>query len=91
MDKALITQAVEYERRLNVLNHAHEEAVRVLNTYITRELFEKSQEELRAWRNSVDKTLALDQGRKGVLTGMISIVIAVAAVCVSFASYLASR
>lgn len=38
--EALRLQASEYERRLDVLNHAHEEARQVLNTYVPREAFE---------------------------------------------------
>ena len=40
-DRALDLQATEYERRLDVLNHSHAEAKRVLDTYVTREIYEK--------------------------------------------------
>lgn len=38
MDTALSLQADEYDRRLDELNHAHEEAVRVQQTYVTEEV-----------------------------------------------------
>jgi hypothetical protein len=38
--EALRLQAAEYERRLATLNHAHEQAVEVQNTYVTQEKYE---------------------------------------------------
>jgi hypothetical protein len=40
IEQATKLQAVEYERRLDVLNHAHAEAQRVLATYVPREAYE---------------------------------------------------
>ncbi len=40
MDNALKLQALEYERRLDVLNHAHAEAKDVIRTYATREMLD---------------------------------------------------
>lgn len=54
-EQALRLQAVEYERRLNVLNHAHEEAVRVQHTYVTQDKFE-------TWQAVVDKVLQTSGG-----------------------------
>lgn len=39
-DKALKVQAKEYERRLEALNHAHEQAIQVQHTYVTEDKFE---------------------------------------------------
>lgn len=39
-DKALELQAAEYQRRLEVLNHANERADEALRTYVPRERFE---------------------------------------------------
>ncbi len=39
-DKALDVQTKELHRRLDALNHAHEQAVEVQNTYVTEEKFE---------------------------------------------------
>ena len=38
--KAVELQAKEYERRLTSLNHAHEEAARIQQTYVTNEKYE---------------------------------------------------
>ncbi len=43
-DRALSLQAAEYERRLHVLNNAHEQARSTLATYLPREVYEKQQE-----------------------------------------------
>ncbi len=40
IEKARKLQADEYERRLTVLNHAHEQAVEVQHTYVTQEKYE---------------------------------------------------
>lgn len=39
-DKALVKQAVEYERRLSDLNHAHERAAEVAHTNVSLDKFE---------------------------------------------------
>jgi hypothetical protein len=39
-DKALWVQTKELHRRLNTLNHAHENAVQIQRTYVTDEKFE---------------------------------------------------
>jgi hypothetical protein len=41
MGQALELQAAEYERRLDVLNHAHEEAREVAKTTVTQERFDQ--------------------------------------------------
>jgi len=47
IDKALILQATEYERRLNTLNHAHEQAVEAQARTVPREMFEQYVKEAR--------------------------------------------
>lgn len=37
-------QATEYERRLQALNHAHEQAVEVQHTYVTQDKYEDNKE-----------------------------------------------
>jgi len=54
---ALEIQAREYERRLTVLNHAHEEARMVLNTYVPREMLEASLAQWGLWRTDTDKKI----------------------------------
>ena len=58
IDKALVLQAAEYSRRLDGLNHAHEEARAVLNTYMTRETWDNNLKEHDLWREKVDASLA---------------------------------
>ena len=55
-DKALDLQAREYERRLDALNHSHEEARQVLGTYIPREVYEHNHEQLRESMNVLRST-----------------------------------
>lgn len=38
--EAIKLQAIEYERRLSALNHAHEKAVEVQHTYVTQEKYD---------------------------------------------------
>lgn len=44
-ETALKIQAIEYERRLNTLNHAHEQALEVQARTVPREIFELSYRE----------------------------------------------
>jgi hypothetical protein len=50
-------QAVEYERRLTVLNHAHEDAVREKNRVLPREMFEQWASDFSKWRDIVNKSM----------------------------------
>lgn len=51
-------QAAEYERRLTVLNHAHEEAVRERNRVLPREMFDQWVTDFSKWRDAVNKSLS---------------------------------
>lgn len=79
-DKALKVQASEYERRLDDLNHAHAEAQRVLNTYLPREIHEKSQTEFRLWQTSVDKEMDQNRGRNSTFTSIAAAALSIAAI-----------
>ena len=57
-DQALQVQAREYERRLEALNHAHQEAQRVLNTYLPRETWEAWLKEEQKRREKIDAEVA---------------------------------
>lgn len=63
---ALKLQAVEYERRLDDLNHAHAEAQRILYTYATRESvdqrFQERDKMFQAYKDATDKALTLREG-----------------------------
>jgi hypothetical protein len=82
-EKALSIQALEYERRLDVLNHAHAEAQRVLNTYLPREIYDKGMDTLRLWQTSVTTQLDLAQGRNSTITAIGAALMAIAALGVS--------
>ncbi len=64
MEQARAIQAAEYERRLEALNHAHEQARETLATYLPREAFESfvkeqtRREELRAKASAIALSVA---------------------------------
>ena len=58
-------QAIEYERRLTDLNHAHEKQVADQATYISGDKFEGFVREFYQWRDQTQKTLTLLEGRTG--------------------------
>lgn len=69
-------QAAEYERRLTVLNHAHEEAVRERNRTLPREMFEQWTVEFAKWRDTVNKAMgdiiAMSERLTGIDTRALS-------------------
>lgn len=74
-ERALKLQAREYDRRLMVLNHAHEQAVEVQNTYVTSEKFEDFTERDASEKAAIAKALTLAEGSKngvGQLAGWIA-------------------
>ena len=54
VDKALALAAAEYERRLTVLNHAHEAAVKEQARVLPRETFDQWKDDFSKWRGTVD-------------------------------------
>lgn len=72
--KALDLQAAEYERRLDVLNHAHEEARSVLGTYLTRELYERAHGEVVEWQRKGEiRNVEFDGRLKKVELGLVDL------------------
>lgn len=67
---ALQLQATEYERRLDVLNHAHAEAQRILHTYVSQSVYDKDIERLTKLEKTVDIALA---ERTGISKGVIQL------------------
>lgn len=57
LQKALELQAEEYERRLGVLNHAHEMAVKEQARVVPREMFDQKNAEQSKWRDDVNAQL----------------------------------
>ena len=82
-DKALLKQASEYERRLDSLNHAHAESQRVLNTYLPREIFEKSQALEMIWRAKTDNELSQNRGRDNTFAAFGAIALSLTALATS--------
>jgi hypothetical protein len=83
IDVASELQRKELSRRLDILNHAHEQAVEVQNTYVPREVFD-------GYKETTSKALLLSQGRaEGVATTsdlllkILPLVIAIAAIAVT--------
>jgi hypothetical protein len=61
-DKALHVQATEYERRLTVLNHAHEAAVKEQNRVLPRETFQAFLDDFMKWRDMVNSAVVNSTG-----------------------------
>ena len=53
----------ELQRRLDMLNHAHEEAKQKENHYLPRENFEQFFKDFGTWRDTVNGTLSNQAGR----------------------------
>ena len=66
--RALEIQSTELARRLDILNHAHEEAVRVQNTYVPREVFEQ-------YRAATSSALSLREGQAKGITATVGLII----------------
>lgn len=75
-DQALSKAERELARRLDLLNHAHEEAQRVLNTYLPRESWEAWLKEEQQRREKVDAEMGV---MRGLITSAQAASIAVAA------------
>jgi hypothetical protein len=55
LSDALRLQAAEYERRLTVLNHAHEDAIRAQAMTVPREMFNGFLKDHEAWKQEYNK------------------------------------
>lgn len=74
LEKALDLQAREYERRLELLNHAHAEAQRILATYLPRELYERAHQEVVEWQRKADVAgVELESRLKSTELGLVNI------------------
>jgi Flp pilus assembly protein TadB len=72
----------EIQRRLGVLNHAHEKAIEVQHTYVTQEKFDDALSRNDEFRNRVSQALAERKGDKatGIRWTAIAVTIAVAVI-----------
>lgn len=74
VEKALLLQAAEYERRLTDLNHAHAQAKDALATYIPREVFERYSRESVEWQRKAELRMAdLEQRIKATEMGLVNL------------------
>jgi hypothetical protein len=68
--KALELDHIEMLRRLDLLNHAHEEARQKEASFVGREVYESQAKEHNKWRDEVNATLSARQGRSSVTSGV---------------------
>lgn len=83
---ALSLQALEYERRLDELNHAHAQSVLDKAQFLQRDTYEKSERELIEWRRGVDAVLTVLKDRRDSRVSAFSAGIAVISVLVLIVS-----
>jgi hypothetical protein len=69
---ALDLQAREYERRLDTLNHAHEDARRAQADTVPREMFEAFKAENQKWQTTVTEALAEARGAAARQTALFA-------------------
>src|SRR5271156_516726 len=75
LDKAQNIAYVELQRRLDTLNHAHEEAKHKESHFMPRENFEQFFKDFGVWRDTVDKFQSNLNGRIAVLVGAVGIIL----------------
>jgi len=63
MDEALRLKSEELSRRLDILNHAHEQAREVQSTYVPREVFEGFVQAFTEYKDTTNRALILREGR----------------------------
>lgn len=68
--RAVELDHIEMLRRLDLLNHAHEEARQKEATFVGREVYESQAKEHAKWRDEVNATLSARQGRSSVTSGV---------------------
>jgi hypothetical protein len=69
-DRALQLAHVEILRRLDLLNHAHEEARQKEASFVGREVYESQTKDHNKWRDEVNSALSTRQGRASVTSGL---------------------
>ena len=68
--RAIELDHIETLRRLDLLNHAHEEARQKEASFVGREVYESQAKEHNKWRDEVNATLSSRQGRSSVTSGV---------------------
>jgi hypothetical protein len=69
-EKALQLDHIEMLRRLDLLNHAHEDARQKEASFVGREVYESQTKEHNKWRDEVNSALSTRQGRASVTSGV---------------------
>ena len=69
-ERALELDHVEMLRRLDLLNHAHEDARPKEASFVGREVYDSQTKENNKWRDEVNASLSTRQGRSSVTSGL---------------------
>ena len=69
-DRALQLDHVEMLRRLDLLNHAHEDARQKETSFVGREVYESQVKDHNKWRDEVNSALSNRQGKSSVTSGL---------------------
>jgi len=69
-ERALQLDHVEMLRRLDLLNHAHEDARQKEASFVGREVYESQIKDNNKWRDEVNSALSNRQGKASVTSGL---------------------
>jgi hypothetical protein len=69
-ERALELDHIEMLRRLDLLNHAHEDARQKEASFVGREVYESQVKDNNKWRDQVNSVLSTRQGRSSVTSGV---------------------
>ena len=69
-ERALDLDHIEMLRRLDLLNHAHEDARQKEASFVGREVYDSQTKENNKWRDEVNASLSARQGRASVTSGV---------------------
>jgi hypothetical protein len=69
-ERALQLDHVEMLRRLDLLNHAHEDARQKEASFVGREVYESQVKDTNKWRDEVNSALSNRQGKASVTSGL---------------------
>jgi hypothetical protein len=69
-ERALQLDHIEMLRRLDLLNHAHEDARQKEASFVGREVYESQIKDNNKWRDEVNSALSNRQGKASVTSGL---------------------
>lgn len=69
-ERALQLDHIEMLRRLDLLNHAHEDARQKEASFVGREVYESQVKDTNKWRDEVNSALSNRQGKASVTSGL---------------------